>query len=463
MRVLGLLALSLLARALPAAAEPAAFPTGQVVERVAARADPTQTYALYRPTSYDPARRQPLLLIFDPRGRALQATEIFRPAAERFGWVVMSSYDTRSDGPMEPNDKALRAMWPETTRHNADPRRIYAAGFSGGGILTLLLGLTNNVAGVVDVGGRLPQGLRLEGATFAHYGAAGRADFNALPMRQVDRAIAPAGRPRRLDFFDGAHQWLSAEHATRAIGWLEVVAMGARLRPRDPALIDAIWTEEMAAGAALVEAGRLGEAVEHLEMLVRTFAGLRSVDEARTRLASLRADRRTAELAKEEKKAEQDELAAWRRNSYAEALLRRDPPPTPAELRSAYWIPEMARRAEKPGPRGEAARRVLETIFSHTSFYLANAFLAEGDMRRAVLSLGIANEIRPQAPFVEYNLACALARSGYRGAALDALERAVDEGWSDGTQMLADPDLKPLHAEPRFDVLKRRLMSAPNP
>src|SRR6185503_1523595 len=103
-----------------------------------------------------------------PRGRAVLAAEVFKPAAERFGWVILSSYDTRSDGPMEPNIKAIDALWPEVhERFATDPARIYAAGFSGGGMLTLSLGLgTGKVAGVIDCGGRLPEGVSVDRANF---------------------------------------------------------------------------------------------------------------------------------------------------------------------------------------------------------------------------------------------------------------------------------------------------------
>ena len=81
-------------------AEP--FPTGVVVEHVACGTDPTQTYALYLPSSYTTERQWPALILMDPRGRALAPIDLFREAAERRGYILMSSYDTSSDGPWEP-------------------------------------------------------------------------------------------------------------------------------------------------------------------------------------------------------------------------------------------------------------------------------------------------------------------------------------------------------------------------
>ena len=83
---------------------------GQITEGIACARDPSQTYSVFVPLTYDAGRKQPALLVFDPRGRGTLAAEIFRPAAERLGWIVISSNDTRSDGSMDPNLKALAAV-----------------------------------------------------------------------------------------------------------------------------------------------------------------------------------------------------------------------------------------------------------------------------------------------------------------------------------------------------------------
>jgi len=142
---------------------------GVIHSGLATRRDPTQTFDLYLPSGFDPARRWPLLLVFDPRSRGRMAAEIFVPAAEQWGWIVASSNNTLSDGPFEPNLRAVNAMFPDLVeRLPVDPRRIYAAGFSGGAILAWLVGLkTGQLAGVISVGGRPPDNFESEPAKFA--------------------------------------------------------------------------------------------------------------------------------------------------------------------------------------------------------------------------------------------------------------------------------------------------------
>src|SRR5690349_18514215 len=70
---------------------------GKLVENIATRLDPTQSYTLYLPSSYDATKKQPLLLVFDPRQRGTVAANIYKDAAEEFGWILISSNLTRSD------------------------------------------------------------------------------------------------------------------------------------------------------------------------------------------------------------------------------------------------------------------------------------------------------------------------------------------------------------------------------
>ena len=103
--------------------------------------------------------------------------ELFHQAADRYGWILISSNDTRSDTTNEPNMKAINALGPELRRFAVDPRRVYATGFSGGGILAWWLGeRTRGLAGVISVGSRLADNAAEE-LSFVHWGAAGDVDF----------------------------------------------------------------------------------------------------------------------------------------------------------------------------------------------------------------------------------------------------------------------------------------------
>ena len=87
---------------------------GTVAERIVCRDDPSEAYALYLPSAYTPSRRWPVVYALDPRGRALIPLELLKEGAERYGFVIASSYGSRSDEAVDPNVKALGALWRDT-------------------------------------------------------------------------------------------------------------------------------------------------------------------------------------------------------------------------------------------------------------------------------------------------------------------------------------------------------------
>ena len=73
------------------------YKRGEIVDGMVCASDPTITYAYYLPASYTPEKRWPILYIFDPRQRGAFAAGLFRDAAEQYGWILVSSNNTRSD------------------------------------------------------------------------------------------------------------------------------------------------------------------------------------------------------------------------------------------------------------------------------------------------------------------------------------------------------------------------------
>ena len=72
------------------------LPQGEVLAQVACASDANQTYALYVPRSFDPAKKSPVLFCFDPGARGRVPVERFKAAAEKFGWIVAGSNNSRN-------------------------------------------------------------------------------------------------------------------------------------------------------------------------------------------------------------------------------------------------------------------------------------------------------------------------------------------------------------------------------
>ena len=451
---------ALLAAGTLAAAEPATIrvENGVLVEGMKCLADPSQTYSLYLPRDYSTDRSWPALLIFDPRGRSVHAAERFLPAAERWGWVVLSSNDTRSDGSWEPNLKAIQALWPEVhERYAVDERRVYAAGMSGGGHVAYLLGKsTNGLAGVIASGSRLIED-HLQGTSYAMFAAAGDRDFNYREMRAVDAFVAELGNPHRFEPFSGRHEWLPAELASEAVAWMELAAMQRGLRPRDEAVIDELYARDLAAARTLEAEGDLLAARRRYGTIVRSFRGLTDVAAPEREAARLEGSREVKRARKEERRWREFEARTRQRFADAYAWLQNgEEVPTTAELRIALGLRSLEKHAAVPGIEGVTGRRLLSALYAETSYYVGPPLLREGRWQAAAAALTVATEVYDgwgSAAPTFYNLACALARSGDRHPALEALERAVAEGFRDAEHLRSDPDLYSLHDLAGFQAI----------
>ncbi|MDH3746443.1 MAG: dienelactone hydrolase family protein [Acidobacteriota bacterium] len=446
------------------------FPVGQLLEGVATVPDPTQTYTLYLPSSYVPDRRFPALLIFDPRGRATMAAELFREAAEEHQWILLSSNDTRSDGPMEPNVRAVNALWPEVhERFSTDPERIYAAGFSGGAMLAYALASkTGELAGVIGAGGRLEAANRSQRVTFPHFAAVGDTDFNYSEMRLMDSLLQKWGAPHRLEVFDGPHGWMPQEIARRALGWMEIQAMRSDLRPDDTDLVTRLFEEELAHARGLAGSGSQLEALRSLESTVDAFLGLHdaeAVDRVRKKAHELSASPLVNQARKDEKKWDGFEKRYFRSLGWLDGALSgsgigSEDALSVSEISVRLDVRGLRKSAKEDSYRGTVATRILETIFTRFSFYRMRALFAAGDFRQAATVLSIATEIKPERPDTWYNLACAHARSSNSKKALDALARAVDAGFSNIGLLESDSDLESLREKPGYLEIRDQLRSA---
>jgi predicted esterase len=273
----------------PAAAPPASpqeLPRGQLIEKVACAASRGQSYALYLPSGYTPARSWPVLYVFDARGRAMAPARLFGAGAEQYGYIVASSYDTSSDGTFGPNLKAMQAMWNDThSRFRIDDGRIYAAGFSGTARAACIMAMMapGTIAGIIGAGaGFPPERPPGKDTSFAFFGTVGNRDFNYYEMTDLDSRLTALGLPHRIELFDGTHQWPPEVLATRALAWMELQAIKTGRRAADPALVAALWRRDLDEARGLAAAGKLYAASHAYSQLAADFAGLPGTATPRT-------------------------------------------------------------------------------------------------------------------------------------------------------------------------------------
>jgi len=250
-----------------------------------------QSYALYLPSNYDPTRRWPILYAFDPGARGRIPVERFKEAAERFGWIVAGSNNSRNAA-IQSSIDSWNAMTRDTAdRFSIDGGRVYAAGFSGGARVAILFASQCHdcLAGVIACGAGFPEGIEPGTRThFALFGAAGIEDFNFAEIKLLDEQLARLNLPHQMATFAGRHEWPPSALAVDAVAWMELIAMKSSLRQRDPTLIEQLWNERLKQAREFELAKKVYEAYQVYSYLGSSFKDLRQVGDVDGKLNELR-------------------------------------------------------------------------------------------------------------------------------------------------------------------------------
>jgi predicted esterase len=445
---------------------PEPLPRGEIIPKVVCAADAEETYALYLPTSYDPAKPRPILYLLDARRRGAMAAERFREAAETYGWILASSNNSESDGPFTPNIRAMRAMWADTQGRVAiDPRRVYVSGFSGGARAACMLaqtGVKGQIAGVIACGAGFMDGMPpTRDLPFVFFGSVGDRDFNYREMRRLDATLASLGTTHRLAVFDGPHDWPPPAAGSRAIEWMELQAMKSGARPREESL-SAQWLAIQSAGAAALEAaGKKGEALARYREIAKDFD--RQADLATVRAAAARLETEGEAVKQLEAQArleEQEDVKFAELSQKLLADLRADDPIPAQRVAQDLRLPALHRTAQSDPSEAQrlSAKRILAALSVQTAFYMPREFLQRRDSRRALLCLAVAVQVSPErAGAVWYNFACLQAQSGDKKGSLAALRNAIENGFRDVALIEKDPDLEGLRGEDGYRKIVEEL------
>jgi len=188
--------------------KPSPLQTGVILLRVKATKQPEQSYALYLPSQYSPEKRWPIVYAFDPRARGNVPVESMKEAAERHGYILVGSNNSRN-GSWKIEAEAAEAIVQDThARLSIDDRRVYLAGFSGGArVAAQVAQVCKCAAGVLLNGaGFHPLAFDSKDAPFAVFATVGTFDFNYPELVRTDEELEKLGYPHFLRPFEGPHQ-----------------------------------------------------------------------------------------------------------------------------------------------------------------------------------------------------------------------------------------------------------------
>jgi dienelactone hydrolase len=432
------------------------LPRRQVIEKVSCRLDPSQTYALYLPSTYASDKRWPILYALDAGARGIVPVERFEEAAETYGCIVVGSNNSRN-GPVTMVQEALNALLIDTqTRFSVDRQRIYVAGFSGGARAAVQVGLAmdGKIAGILAFGAGFPPDMPPTAETpFAMYLAAGDEDFNFPELQALDRKLRELQVPHFLETFSGGHEWPPALVCTHALEWFELKGMESGIRAKDPLLLQKIYSKTISEAESLQSSGQVYASFARYSALV-DFAGLLDDSglESKIKRLSASAEVRKSRVREKEVETRQKAIDLELIGIYEDLIAGRDRQFSAQKLNG-----ELDRLTIEARRRNHQTRR-LAAVRSLSGFWVmlneeTAAALDRKDYKAAVLRLELMSRIRPDNPRIKFNLACLYSVSGRKKEAIKSLEKAVASGFKDVATIDSIQDLEPLRNMPEYQKI----------
>jgi dienelactone hydrolase len=427
--------------------------TGKIYPQVACKSDSNQTYALYLPTGYKVTKPSAAVFVFEPLARGRLPVSLMKDAAEKFGYIIIASNNSRN-GPFRPQIDAAHAMWTDAhERFSIDPKRTYFAGFSGGARLAVTFTARCKecaAAGVMASGAAFPAGMEPKSvSTFLYFGAVGREDFNFPEYLEIEPKLRDAKFTFHISRFDGAHEWAPADVWLEAFEWLDLQATKSGALPKDSKFINEAYRRALLTASA--QKNDL-EKFRTYSQAANDFADLTDVSEARTQATALENSKTVKDLVRLERR-QSDEQRRMAEPIYEQLDALKDPERRTSamlELRKLFEELKVKAKNEKD-PHAIVAKRVRTQEFIH-AYENGMEMIVAKDYANALTLYDVIIANAASAPGAHLQKSKIYVLMGDRTKALSEAKLAVKDGVTD-PDAFSEPEFAALKSDPEFQAL----------
>ncbi len=427
------------------------FEPGQVIPHLQCSADTSFSYCLYLPSDYDPDKTYPLIYAFDAHGKGEVPVKLFKEMAEKFGYILIGSNDSRNGLSQESLMHIYEVISSDVLgRFSVNRDRIYTAGFSGGSRVASSIAIyKGGIAGVIGCSAGFPAVTEPIQFHFDYIGFVGDEDMNYLEMITLQEALQEAGYRHLLVVFHGGHHWPPAATIAEAFTWMEANAMRDLKKEKDPDFIEASIQNLNVEARQLEKSGQLGAAYEVYGRIVLLFDGLADVTIYKERLKALGQQADVRDFLKQKTSSMQKEMSL--QTQYLKAMT---------EKPLSWWRMEMPKLNQEAAGEVSVDRAIYKRLLAYLSlaaYSSANGHLVVGDYVEAARFIDLYAVIDPTNSEHAYLAACLYASTQRPGPAFLSLERAIELGFQDEGRFVADTFLRSLRSDARYEALLQKM------
>jgi predicted esterase len=405
--------------------------------------DTSQSYYLALPPDFNPLKKYPLIIAFDPQGNGNLAVRSLVGAATNFGYMVTGSNVIRNG--YENIENAFTTLTNDIlNRYPVDIDRIYAAGFSGGGRFAQILSQMNtNIKSVISIGAGFSfnQSRPLRNKVPMLF-LVGDEDFNYLEINNSKETLKLLGVQYFIFEFQGKHAWPERQITDEALLWFEFDdCRRNKTRKNDPVIKS--YQEEIYENATrfMTDHDMMGACKEY----EKGIAFLSGLTNTRTMIKKMKFCQESPDYKdKFDKMKSALSLESRLQQGYISALNIRD---------TLWWRNEIRKLnqqiTEEDDPYLLSAFKRVKSFLSMAAYSFCNVSLKDNDLSRARKLIDIYQIVDPGNPDGYYFSALYYSMSGQSRMASELFRKAVDSGFKDFQKALNELPEEIYHSLPK--------------
>ena len=337
------------------------YNTATILDSVAVSNTKIENFALYLPRSYNAEVPSPIVFIFEPVARGRIGISPFISAAEKYGYILVCSNNSRN-GPYDRNlDIAGRLFDHVFASFNIDTDRVFLSGFSGGSRLASAIAtLSNGITGVIACGAGLstdPRHVPYD-KDFLYVGVCGDRDMNYMELNEVMVFLDRLNFKKTMFTFNGVHQWPPEEEILRAFDWLQLELHQKGVLRLDEKQLKRYYTDSYSrAEDALIQENFL-QAAEDLERVRQSFAKTYMLDSITQKIGFVKGQKKYKQQKASTSKAfEKERILTAKYNEKINEAFQ-----DPQKVKIAYWEKEIGKLGKLKEKGGLEIQKMVDRL-----------------------------------------------------------------------------------------------------
>lgn len=419
-----------------------------------------ENFAMYLPTNYENNKKWPIVFVFDPEGRGLNAARLFSAPANEQGYLVVASNNiSKSDSLVENLEKASRLLQKILLSFPIDQERVYTAGLEEGGLVASALPmLYPGISGILVVDDIWMNNdyLTNKNKKPVIVGFAGYKSDAYNIFKQNSKLFEILNNKEIIYNYEGNGDWPSSRLISHGLSAFSLQTMLDGGQPKNTEIIDNLFQAELATAESWRRQLKFYKAFELLELMREKYKYFDKKNE----IKELQKDIRRESLYKEQLSQYNSANAKEHELRYTFPYLLEEDLTSKSFENVGWWVQQFKEidslKNSKIEAEQEIGYRLEDFLQTYTKRKFTELKLEKAGIDKLVLISILRTVFDKKNPEGYFSIISLSALDGDYYTALLYLEDLLKTGYQDLEELYSIPGTLDLKLSPEFNDLVRK-------